>query len=110
MKIKNILIIFSLITSIMLFSGCTNYYENDLSLEVSLLVDQLGNALNITSTDFSPYPTLQEALDMFFTPNNTLTKINLEISEEERSLIITDGLMGHVIYFEKHFNVVFWTS
>ena len=112
MRTKNILIILSLITSIMLFSGCTNYFEDDLSLRVSLLEVQLGNALNITSTDLSPYPTLQEALDMFFTPNNSLTYVHLKISRDEKSSILNSLLVENdeILNKEKYFLIGFIIS
>lgn len=109
MKVKNSIVILMFVFSITLFSGCTNYYRDIQMLDVVLKEYQYEDAINITLFDLTPYPTLQEALNVFFTPNNTLTRVSLEIPAEERSLIISDGLMGHIIYYDEYFTVIFST-
>ena len=79
MNVKSLFFIFTFIVSIMLFSGCT--YTGEYLDVISIDQPETYESIffkNITNTDLTPYPTLQKALEKFFTPNNNLTYVSLK--------------------------------
>ena len=108
MKIKSLFIITVFIINIVILSGCTysGYYLTvRLIDQPEFYEDRTFN--NITSIDLTPYPTLQEALEKFFVPNNNLTVLNRKISSEERENMMNNDLRGYIIYNSKYFSIGF---
>ena len=111
MNVKSLFLIFTFIVSIMLISGCT-YSGEYLSvvLKENPETNEDGFYKNITNIDLTPYPTLQKALEKFFTPNNNVTRVNLKISSDESDNLLNNEIVGYKSYYNKYFRIGISTS
>ena len=111
---NNKFLLITLIGLIVLFSGCI-YQSGNPYLDLELLTeDQLVSFneefVNLTLTDFSPYPTLKDAILKIIDPTANVTDVKVEITYDEMNRIQTDILneiYEYIAYEESLFRIYF---